>query len=118
LLPDFITSTQPTQIPTQTPTQQPSSTSSTDETPIFDSTPDLNPPTIKPDSISNLPTVGPISPDEQLPKINQGDTADFHFKHQTYTAMLPERDYGNRGTVVNLKPAPLKEVRFCSGFFV
>lgn len=76
---------------------------STDETPVFDSTPDLNPPattiTVIPDLMTNLPTVNPSSNDHIL-----------SFKHAIYHAMLPEKQYGNRGSVVNLKPSALKEV--------
>ncbi|KAI6180943.1 DE-cadherin [Aphelenchoides besseyi] len=71
-----------------TPTVAFSSDSTTDETAIF-STPDLS------------PTEGP----QPLAPIG------LQFKYPLYTAMLPERQYGNRGTsmVVNVHPAPLKE---------
>lgn len=80
------------------------SQSTPEESPVFDSTPDLNPTTIPPfatiipDLMTNLPTAGPHQPTDLLT-----------FKFPAYKAMLPERQYGNRGSVVNLKPAPLKE---------
>lgn len=89
----------------------PSSQPFTEETPIFYATPDLavtevvvTTTSVKPDLLTNLPTSSSVTrgPDEK--------DSTFHFKHKEYTAMLPEREYGNRGTVVNLRPALLKEV--------
>ncbi|KAI6220826.1 Cadherin domain containing protein [Aphelenchoides fujianensis] len=73
-----------------TPTAAFSSDQTTEETAIF-STVDLS------------PTVVPSAPPAQ-PQAHG-----FRFKHPLYTAMLPERQYGNRGTVVNVHPAPLRE---------
>lgn len=90
-------------VTTSTATPQPSSSITTDETPIFDSTPDLNPQptaiTVIPDLMTNLPTANPNANEHLL-----------YFKHPIYTAMLPEGQYGNRGAFVNLRPSPLREV--------
>jgi hypothetical protein len=86
---------------------------STDETPVFDSTPDLSP-TSRPDTLPNVPTETPVDLPNLTPRTPR--PAGFGFKHPLYTAMLPERQYGNRGSVVNLRPEALKEVRAFGGY--